>query len=72
MFNETESCSLREFADTIETLRPKIEPAADDVMASIASARRSIESVEGDLTAGARTSPTPSPTPRPPAPTSRR
>jgi hypothetical protein len=50
MFNETER-SLREFADTIETLRPKIEPAADDVMASIASARRSIESVEGDLTA---------------------
>lgn len=48
MFTETER-SLREFADAIETIRPKIEPAADDILASIASARRTVESVEQDI-----------------------
>jgi len=48
MFSETER-SLREFADTLETLRPRIEPAADDLLATFASARRSAESVEADL-----------------------
>lgn len=48
MFTETER-SLREFSGAIEAIRPKIEPAADDIVASIASARRSVESIESDL-----------------------
>ncbi|VAX41362.1 hypothetical protein MNBD_PLANCTO03-2275 [hydrothermal vent metagenome] len=48
MFAETER-ALTEFAEAIETVRPRIEPAADDIMASIASAKRSIEAVETDI-----------------------
>lgn len=48
MFTETER-ALREFAEAIEAVRPRIEPAADDIMASLASARRSIELVETDI-----------------------
>ena len=48
MFTETER-SLREFADTIEAIRPKVEPAADGILASIASAQRTLENVEQDI-----------------------
>ena len=48
MFAETER-ALTEFAEAVETVRPRIEPAADDIMASIASAKRSIEAVETDI-----------------------
>ncbi len=48
MFTETER-SLREFADTIEAIRPKVEPAADGILASIASAQRTVEKVEQDI-----------------------
>ena len=48
MVTETER-SLKEFADALETIRPKIEPAADDVLATLASARDTIESIQGDV-----------------------
>lgn len=48
MFAETER-SLREFAGALETIRPRIEPAADEFMAGISSARRSLEAVESDI-----------------------
>ncbi|HZW08979.1 MAG TPA: hypothetical protein VFF69_03670 [Phycisphaerales bacterium] len=42
--------SMREISEALAEIRPRIGPVADDVRASVASARRSIESVETDLT----------------------
>lgn len=48
MFTETER-ALTSFADTLDTIRPRVEPVADDAAATVASARRSMESIESDL-----------------------
>ena len=49
MFTETER-ALTEFADALEAVRPRVGPVADDAAATVASARRSMESIEADLT----------------------
>ncbi len=49
MFADTQR-ALTEFADALETVRPRVQPVADDAAATVAAARRSMESFEADLT----------------------
>lgn len=48
MFADTQR-ALSEFADALETIRPQVQPVADDAAATVAAARRSVESFESDF-----------------------
>jgi len=46
---ESAELALRRIGEALDSLTPRIEPVADDVEATVASARRSVERVEGDI-----------------------
>ncbi len=48
MLTDTER-ALAQFADALEAIRPNVQPVADDAAATVAAARRSMESLETDL-----------------------